>query len=107
MFTYVSKVSQPSRSFSFFFSVLNVQDQMMSGVGWLLGSGARSKKPNCCFILCLSSLGRDYVACGDEQGRIWTYHVTDFQKHSSGKPILPTEVFISPKYFLSSFLKPI
>lgn len=42
--------------------------------------------------------GRAYVVCGDDKGRMWTYHVTNLQKSSfqAGKPILPTEVFEWP-----------
>ncbi|KAI3373949.1 hypothetical protein L3Q82_022520, partial [Scortum barcoo] len=41
--------------------------------------------------------GRAYIVCGDDEGRLWTYHVTDLQKNSfqAGKPVLPTEVSIS------------
>lgn len=37
--------------------------------------------------------------CGDDKGRLWTYHVTNLQKNSfqSGKPIQPTEVSVSSK----------
>lgn len=43
--------------------------------------------------VCVSS-GRAYVVCGDDRGRLWTYHIGDLQKSSSqtGKPIQPTEV---------------
>ncbi|XP_017275394.1 leucine-rich repeat and WD repeat-containing protein 1 isoform X2 [Kryptolebias marmoratus] len=43
-------------------------------------------------------LGRNYVVCGDDKGRIWTYHVPNVQKNGSqtGKPILPTEVLEWP-----------
>ncbi|XP_008304499.1 leucine-rich repeat and WD repeat-containing protein 1 [Stegastes partitus] len=42
--------------------------------------------------------GRAYVVCGDNRGRLWTYHVTDLQKNSfqTGKPIQPTEVLEWP-----------
>ncbi|XP_044077679.1 leucine-rich repeat and WD repeat-containing protein 1 isoform X2 [Siniperca chuatsi] len=42
--------------------------------------------------------GRAYVVCGDDEGRLWTYHVTNLQKNSfqTGKPILPTEVLEWP-----------
>lgn len=38
--------------------------------------------------------GRAYIVCGDDKGRLWTYHVSNLQKNSlhTGKPILPTEV---------------
>lgn len=37
--------------------------------------------------------------CGDDKGRLWTYHVANLQKNSfqSGKPVQPTEVTVSPK----------
>ncbi|KAM4726621.1 leucine-rich repeat and WD repeat-containing protein 1 [Anableps anableps] len=42
--------------------------------------------------------GRAYVACGDDKGQIWTYHITNLQKNSfqSGKPIPPTQVLEWP-----------
>uniref|UniRef100_A0A8D3B230 Leucine-rich repeat and WD repeat-containing protein 1 n=1 Tax=Scophthalmus maximus TaxID=52904 RepID=A0A8D3B230_SCOMX len=42
--------------------------------------------------------GQVYVVCGDDKGRLWTYHITDLQRNSfqSGKPILPTEVLEWP-----------
>ncbi|XP_034744926.1 leucine-rich repeat and WD repeat-containing protein 1 isoform X1 [Etheostoma cragini] len=42
--------------------------------------------------------GRAYIVCGDDKGRLWTYHVNDLQKNSfqTGKPILPTEVLDWP-----------
>ncbi|XP_042355464.1 leucine-rich repeat and WD repeat-containing protein 1 isoform X2 [Plectropomus leopardus] len=42
--------------------------------------------------------GRAYIVCGDDKGRIWTYHVNNLQKNSlqTGKPILPTEVLEWP-----------
>ncbi|XP_029375327.1 leucine-rich repeat and WD repeat-containing protein 1 [Echeneis naucrates] len=42
--------------------------------------------------------GQAYIVCGDDKGRLWTYHVTNLQKHSfqTGKPILPTEVLEWP-----------
>ncbi|XP_047462763.1 leucine-rich repeat and WD repeat-containing protein 1 isoform X2 [Mugil cephalus] len=42
--------------------------------------------------------GQAYIVCGDDQGRLWTYHVTNLQKNSfqSGKPIPPTEVLAWP-----------
>lgn len=59
-----------------------------------------------CLSLCLSSClyllmheflpsGQAYVVCGDEKGRLWTYHINNLQKSSfqSGKPIQPTEVW--------------
>lgn len=48
------------------------------------------------------SLGQAYVVCGDEKGRLWTYHITDLQKSSfqSGKPIQPTEVSPLPNILL-------
>ncbi|XP_041656665.1 leucine-rich repeat and WD repeat-containing protein 1 [Cheilinus undulatus] len=38
--------------------------------------------------------GQAYIVCGDDKGRLWTYHVTDLQKKNfqAGKPIRPTEV---------------
>ncbi|XP_078122432.1 leucine-rich repeat and WD repeat-containing protein 1 isoform X1 [Sander vitreus] len=42
--------------------------------------------------------GRAYIVCGDDKGRLWTYHVNDLQKNrfQTGKPILPTEVLEWP-----------
>ncbi|XP_039634248.1 leucine-rich repeat and WD repeat-containing protein 1 isoform X2 [Perca fluviatilis] len=42
--------------------------------------------------------GRAYIVCGDDKGRLWTYHVNDLQKNGfqTGKPILPTEVLEWP-----------
>ncbi|XP_070773998.1 leucine-rich repeat and WD repeat-containing protein 1 [Enoplosus armatus] len=42
--------------------------------------------------------GQDYIVCGDDKGRLWTYHVANLQKNSfqAGKPILPTEVLEWP-----------
>ncbi|XP_023257393.1 leucine-rich repeat and WD repeat-containing protein 1 [Seriola lalandi dorsalis] len=42
--------------------------------------------------------GQAYIVCGDDKGRLWTYHVTKLQKNSfqMGKPILPTEVLEWP-----------
>uniref|UniRef100_UPI0037E733FD leucine-rich repeat and WD repeat-containing protein 1 n=1 Tax=Semicossyphus pulcher TaxID=241346 RepID=UPI0037E733FD len=42
--------------------------------------------------------GQAYIVCGDDKGRLWTYHVTNLQKNSfqAGKPILPTEVLEWP-----------
>uniref|UniRef100_A0A1A8EFC2 Leucine-rich repeats and WD repeat domain containing 1 n=1 Tax=Nothobranchius kadleci TaxID=1051664 RepID=A0A1A8EFC2_NOTKA len=42
--------------------------------------------------------GRAYIACGDDKGRIWTYHVTNLPKNSFqiGKPIPPTQVLEWP-----------
>ncbi|XP_041808402.1 leucine-rich repeat and WD repeat-containing protein 1 [Chelmon rostratus] len=42
--------------------------------------------------------GQAYIVCGDDRGRLWTYHVTDLQKNTfqSGKPIQPTEVLEWP-----------
>ncbi|XP_075878610.1 leucine-rich repeat and WD repeat-containing protein 1 isoform X1 [Nelusetta ayraudi] len=42
--------------------------------------------------------GRGYIVCGDDKGRLWTYHVTDLQKSNfqAGKPIQPTEVLEWP-----------
>ncbi|XP_005809933.1 leucine-rich repeat and WD repeat-containing protein 1 [Xiphophorus maculatus] len=42
--------------------------------------------------------GRAYIVCGDDKGRIWTYHVTNLQKNSGqiGKTIPPTEVLEWP-----------
>lgn len=30
--------------------------------------------------------GRSYVVCGDDRGRLWTYHISDLK---AGKPVLP------------------
>ncbi|XP_034406721.1 leucine-rich repeat and WD repeat-containing protein 1 isoform X1 [Cyclopterus lumpus] len=42
--------------------------------------------------------GRAYIVCGDDKGRLWTYHVSNLQKNSlhTGKPVLPTEVLEWP-----------
>ncbi|GLD46427.1 leucine-rich repeat and WD repeat-containing protein 1 isoform X2 [Lates japonicus] len=42
--------------------------------------------------------GQAYIVCGDDKGRLWTYHVTNLQRNSfqTGKPILPTEVLEWP-----------
>uniref|UniRef100_A0A1A8I7M1 Leucine-rich repeats and WD repeat domain containing 1 n=1 Tax=Nothobranchius kuhntae TaxID=321403 RepID=A0A1A8I7M1_NOTKU len=42
--------------------------------------------------------GRAYIACGDDKGRIWTYHITSLPKNSFqiGKPIPPTQVLEWP-----------
>ncbi|XP_062261441.1 leucine-rich repeat and WD repeat-containing protein 1 [Platichthys flesus] len=42
--------------------------------------------------------GQVYVVCGDDKGRLWTYHITDLQNNrfQSGKPIQPTEVLDWP-----------
>lgn len=42
--------------------------------------------------------GQAYIVCGDDKGRLWTYHVTNLQKNSfqTGKPIRPTEVLEWP-----------
>ncbi|KAM6911829.1 leucine-rich repeat and WD repeat-containing protein 1 [Lycodopsis pacificus] len=42
--------------------------------------------------------GQAYVVCGDDKGRLWTYHVSSLHKNSlhTGKPILPTEVLEWP-----------
>ncbi|XP_034540385.1 leucine-rich repeat and WD repeat-containing protein 1 isoform X2 [Notolabrus celidotus] len=42
--------------------------------------------------------GQAYIVCGDDRGKLWTYHVTDLQKNSlqTGKAILPTEVLEWP-----------
>uniref|UniRef100_A0A8C5NDM2 Leucine-rich repeat and WD repeat-containing protein 1 n=1 Tax=Gouania willdenowi TaxID=441366 RepID=A0A8C5NDM2_GOUWI len=42
--------------------------------------------------------GQAYIVCGDDKGRLWTYHVSSLQKNSfqSGKPIRPTEVLEWP-----------
>jgi hypothetical protein len=46
--------------------------------------------------VCSSFLGKGYVVCGDERGRLWTYHVTDLKANfRSGKAIPATEVLIS------------
>lgn len=43
--------------------------------------------------------GQAYIVCGDDKGRLWTYHVANLQKNSfqNGKPVQPTEVTVSPK----------
>ncbi|XP_037605567.1 leucine-rich repeat and WD repeat-containing protein 1 isoform X1 [Sebastes umbrosus] len=42
--------------------------------------------------------GKAYIVCGDDKGRLWTYHITNLQKNcfQTGKPILPTEVLEWP-----------
>ncbi|KAK9536782.1 hypothetical protein VZT92_006543 [Zoarces viviparus] len=42
--------------------------------------------------------GQAYVVCGDDKGRLWTYHVSSLHTNSlhTGKPILPTEVLEWP-----------
>uniref|UniRef100_A0A671W217 Leucine-rich repeat and WD repeat-containing protein 1 n=1 Tax=Sparus aurata TaxID=8175 RepID=A0A671W217_SPAAU len=42
--------------------------------------------------------GQAYIVCGDDKGRLWTYHVANLQKNSfqSGKPVQPTEVLEWP-----------
>ncbi|XP_078786943.1 leucine-rich repeat and WD repeat-containing protein 1 isoform X3 [Oryzias latipes] len=42
--------------------------------------------------------GRGYIVCGDEKGRIWTYHAANLQKngYQTGKPIPPTDVLEWP-----------
>ncbi|XP_073335893.1 leucine-rich repeat and WD repeat-containing protein 1 [Pagrus major] len=41
--------------------------------------------------------GQAYIVCGDDKGRLWTYHVSNLQKDfQSGKPIQPTEVLEWP-----------
>ncbi|XP_024122277.1 leucine-rich repeat and WD repeat-containing protein 1 isoform X2 [Oryzias melastigma] len=42
--------------------------------------------------------GRGYIVCGDDKGRIWTYHAANLQKkgYKPGKPILPTDVLEWP-----------
>uniref|UniRef100_A0A669D1Z7 Leucine-rich repeat and WD repeat-containing protein 1 n=1 Tax=Oreochromis niloticus TaxID=8128 RepID=A0A669D1Z7_ORENI len=42
--------------------------------------------------------GKSYMVCGDDKGKIWTYHIPNLQKNSfhTGKPILPTEVLEWP-----------
>ncbi|XP_070839492.1 leucine-rich repeat and WD repeat-containing protein 1 [Chaetodon trifascialis] len=42
--------------------------------------------------------GRAYIVCGDDKGRLWTYHITNLHKTSlqGGKPIQPTEVLEWP-----------
>ncbi|XP_062289242.1 leucine-rich repeat and WD repeat-containing protein 1 isoform X1 [Scomber scombrus] len=42
--------------------------------------------------------GRAYIVCGDDKGRLWTYHVNNLQKErfQTGKPIAPTEVLEWP-----------
>lgn len=51
----------------------------------------RNRNNPVCSFLCS---GQAYIVCGDDRGRLWTYHVTDLQKNTfqSGKPIQPTEV---------------
>ncbi|XP_071783079.1 leucine-rich repeat and WD repeat-containing protein 1 [Centroberyx gerrardi] len=49
--------------------------------------------------LALNTCPRDaYIVCGDDRGRLWTYHVSNLLKCSfqSGKPIAPTEVLEWP-----------
>ncbi|XP_026010313.1 leucine-rich repeat and WD repeat-containing protein 1-like [Astatotilapia calliptera] len=38
------------------------------------------------------------MVCGDDKGKIWTYHIPNLQKNSfhTGKTILPTEVLEWP-----------
>lgn len=48
-------------------------------------------------------VGYGYVACGDEQGRLWMYHITKtmMENFKSGKIISATEVskpFLSEQY---------
>ncbi|XP_040005473.1 leucine-rich repeat and WD repeat-containing protein 1 [Xiphias gladius] len=42
--------------------------------------------------------GKAYIVCGDDKGRLWTYHVNNIQNNSfqTGKPIRPTEVLEWP-----------
>ncbi|XP_054872909.1 leucine-rich repeat and WD repeat-containing protein 1 isoform X1 [Amphiprion ocellaris] len=42
--------------------------------------------------------GRAYVVCGDNKGRLWTYHITNLQINNfqTGKAIQPTEVLEWP-----------
>ncbi|KAM9846475.1 leucine-rich repeat and WD repeat-containing protein 1 [Aulostomus maculatus] len=42
--------------------------------------------------------GQAYIACGDDRGRLWTYHITELQKDSfqAGRPIEPTQVLEWP-----------
>ncbi|XP_068572539.1 leucine-rich repeat and WD repeat-containing protein 1 [Cebidichthys violaceus] len=42
--------------------------------------------------------GQAYIVCGDDKGRLWTYHISNLHKNSlhTGKPILPTEVLEWP-----------
>ncbi|XP_038565288.1 leucine-rich repeat and WD repeat-containing protein 1 isoform X1 [Micropterus salmoides] len=42
--------------------------------------------------------GQAYIVCGDDKGRLWTYHVTNLEKNcfQTGKPIQPTEVLEWP-----------
>nr|XP_020454153.1 leucine-rich repeat and WD repeat-containing protein 1 [Monopterus albus]XP_020454154.1 leucine-rich repeat and WD repeat-containing protein 1 [Monopterus albus]XP_020454155.1 leucine-rich repeat and WD repeat-containing protein 1 [Monopterus albus] len=42
--------------------------------------------------------GQAYIVCGDDKGRLWTYHVTTLQENSlqTGKPMSPTEVLEWP-----------
>ncbi|KAM9788276.1 LOW QUALITY PROTEIN: leucine-rich repeat and WD repeat-containing protein 1 [Neosynchiropus ocellatus] len=39
--------------------------------------------------------GRAYVACGDDKGGLWMYHVKNLEKHLE-KPIVPTEMLKWP-----------
>lgn len=49
-------------------------------------------------LACVHFSGRGYIVCGDEKGRIWTYHAANLQKngYQTGKPIPPTDVGVSP-----------
>ncbi|KAM3868713.1 leucine-rich repeat and WD repeat-containing protein 1 [Diretmus argenteus] len=42
--------------------------------------------------------GEAYIVCGDDRGRLWTYHVANLLKGNfqSGKPVPPTEVLEWP-----------
>ncbi|XP_057677166.1 leucine-rich repeat and WD repeat-containing protein 1 isoform X2 [Corythoichthys intestinalis] len=42
--------------------------------------------------------GRSYIVCGDNEGKLWTYHITKLQTDNfqTGKPIEPTEVLQWP-----------
>ncbi|XP_066516628.1 leucine-rich repeat and WD repeat-containing protein 1 [Hoplias malabaricus] len=42
--------------------------------------------------------GFGYVVCGDDKGRLWTYHITDLERSNlkSGKPVSATEVLDWP-----------
>ncbi|KAI4884428.1 hypothetical protein NFI96_032096 [Prochilodus magdalenae] len=42
--------------------------------------------------------GFGYVVCGDESGRLWTYHITDLVRsnYKNGKPVAATEVLEWP-----------
>ncbi|XP_051903225.1 leucine-rich repeat and WD repeat-containing protein 1 isoform X1 [Hippocampus zosterae] len=42
--------------------------------------------------------GQSYIVCGDDRGRLWTYHVTNLREDNfqMGKPIDPTEVLQWP-----------